>query len=267
MHADGHLLFPIVRDEEDAERFAFRSVMAKDGKQWHAAFTSWEEFEKGAESEVISNFIDSMLKNSLKTRSAGMIINPWGQSFLLANELIEMLFKADGGLEYIVPDEEPTEVQLEDGSFLKKAIEICNRNRTQLNLIKLVRILKKSWIWVPCEAILGEEDYDAWSKAVLDAADKDDLDSLVGQEFVSHDSIRLVPDILKNGDDLFFPVFTTEEEMGEYGDGFSKVQKPFMEALTLARNDKNVKGMVINAFSEAFVIPKDILHMIVHNVL
>lgn len=262
MHADGHLLFPIIRDEGDAGRFVFRSVMSGDGRQWNAAFTSWKEFEKGAESEVVSNFIDSMLKNSLKTKTAGIMINPWGQPFLLANELIGMIFRADGGLEYTVPDEEPTEEQLEDGSFLKKALEICNRNRTRLNLLKLLQILKKSRIWVPCEAVLGEEDYEAWSRAVHDAAEKGDLDSLVGQEFISHDSIRLAPDILKHGDDSFFPVFTAEEEMGEYGEGFSRVQKPFMEAATLACNDKDVKGIVINAFSEAFVIPKDTLEQI-----
>lgn len=71
-----------------------------------------------------------------------------------------MIYEADGGIEYTVPDEPITEELLEDGSFLKKAIEICNRNRTQLNLIKLTRILRDSYVWVPCNMIMSDEDYE-----------------------------------------------------------------------------------------------------------
>ena len=53
----------------------------------------------------------------------------------------------------------------------------------------------------------------------------------------------MVPDILQNGDNFFFPVFTSEEEMGEYGVHFSKIQQHFLEAMNLARNnEKNVCG-------------------------
>ena len=107
-----------------------------------------------------------------------------------------MIYEADGSVEYTVPDEPITEELLEDGSFLKKAIEIRNRNRTQLKLIKLARILWDSYVWVPCNIIMSDEDYDTWSKAVLDAADKGDMDSLIGQEFIANDNIRMVPDIL-----------------------------------------------------------------------
>ena len=263
MHADGHLIFPIIRDEDNAERFAFRSITTGDGKHWHAAFTSQSEYGKGAKSEIMTGFIGSMLKNSLKTKTEGIIINPWGRSFMLKNELIDMMFKADAGVEYTVPDDDITEELLEDGSFLKRATEICNRNRTQLNLIKLARILRDSWVWVPCNAIIGDADQEAWSKAALEAAERGDLHSLVGQEFISHDSIRLVPDILKNGDDFFFPVFTSEEEMGEYGEHFSKVAKHFLEAATLARNnEKDVKGIVINPFTEPFIVPKEMFNVI-----
>jgi hypothetical protein len=36
----------------------------------------------------------------------------------------------------------------------------------------------------------------------------------------------MVPDILQNGEEFFFPVFNTAEEMGEYGDYFSKIRLP-----------------------------------------
>ena len=155
------------------------------------------------------------------------------------------------------------EVSFEDGSFLKKATEICNRNSTQLNMIKLLRILRDSYVWVPCNAILSDADYAMIEKMAKDAESGEGLDSLKGQQFTTMDNVRLVPDILQNGDAFFFPVFTSAEEMGEYGDHFSKVEKHFLETIVLARNnEKDVTGIVINAFSEPFVVNKELFELI-----
>lgn len=174
-----------------------------------------------------------------------------------------MIIKADGGVEYSVPDDTITPELLEDGSFLKRATEICNRNRTQLNMIKLLKILRDSWIWIPCTAVMGDADYAALEKLVNDAEQNSGLNSLVGKTLSNQDNIRMVPDILQNGEDFFFPVFTSAEEMGDYGQGFSKIEKHFLEAANLARNnEKKVKGIVINAFSAPFIIPVDLFDMI-----
>ena len=51
--------------------------------------------------------------------------------------------------------------------------------------------------------------------------------------------------------------------MGEHGDHFSKVERHFLEAPNLAKNnEKNVTGIVINAFSEPFVIPREMFEII-----
>lgn len=263
MHADGHFIFPVLTDENDPERFAFCTIKSNDGKMWQAAFTSQEEFEKGEKSAVISYFIDSALKSCLDTENAGIAINPWGQAFLLEKDMIEDIFRADGDTEYSVPDDQITAELLEDGSFLKKATEICNRNSTQLNMIKLLRILRDSYVWVPCNAILSDADYAMIEKMAKDAESGEGLDSLKGQQFTTMDNVRLVPDILQNGDAFFFPVFTSAEEMGEYGDHFSKVEKHFLETIVLARNnEKDVTGIVINAFSEPFVVNKELFELI-----
>jgi ADP-ribosylglycohydrolase len=263
MHADGHFIFPVIRDEEDANRFEFRAIKTNDGKLWHAAFTNRAESEKGAPSEVLSFFIDWTLKGTQEDDVAGIIINPWGQSFRLTKEHIGKMIEADGDVEYSVPDVPITAGLLEDGSFLRRAIEICNRNRTQLNFLKLARILRDSWVWIPCNAVFSDRDYEEWSKVVQEAAEKDDLDSLIGHRFVSEDNVRMIPDILQNGDDFYFPVFTSEEEMGEYGEQFSKLAQHFLDAMNLARNnEKNVRGIVINAFSEPFEIPVELFDLI-----
>ncbi len=262
MHEDGHFLIPVIASG-DGKEFTFRTIQTKDGKEWLAAFTSPAECEKGPESQIVSNFIDTMLKACLDTENPGFILNPWGQSFTLTTELMDMIFKADGDVEYSVPDEAITPELLEDGSFLKKATEICNRNRTQLNMIKLLRILRDSWVWVPCNAIMSDTDYAMLEKTVKDAEQNGGLGSLVGMTLTNQDNIRMIPDILQNGNDYFFPVFTTAEEMGEYGEHFSKIEKHFLEAAYLARNnEKKVKGIVINAFSEPFTVPIELLDLI-----
>ena len=262
MHADGHFMFPVA-SSEDGKGFALRTVLTKDGKEWVAAFTSPAEHEKGEPSEIVSHFIDAMLKEALDSDNAGFIINPWGKSFMLAKELIEMIFKADGDVEYAVPDDTITEKLLEDGSFLKRAVEICNRNRTQMNLIKLMKILRDSWVWIPCTAIMSAADTEAVAKTIKEAVEKGSLDVLVGSTITNQDEVHMVPDILQNGDDFFFPVFTTAGEMGEYGKDFSKIQEHFLTAVTLARNNKKkVTGIVINAFTEPFVIPEELFDII-----
>ena len=61
----------------------------------------------------------------------------------------------------------------------------------------------------------------------------------------------------------FADIFSSSEEMGEYGNGFSKVEKHFLEALQLAiNNEKNVKGIVLNAFTEPFVLDREIFDIV-----
>ena len=263
MHADGHFVFPVAWDENDKNRFEFLKLQSGDGKAWNAAFTSREEYEKGAKAQLLSYFIDSAMKFCLQSETEGFVINPWGRSFLLTKEMMERIFAADDGIEYTVPGVPITAELLEDGSFLKKAIEICSRNRTQLNLLKLFGILRDSMVWVPCTAIMSDADQEKWEKLVKEAQEKGDLDSLTGEEVVNQDEVRLVPDILQNGDNFFFPVFSSEEEMGEYGTHFSHIPCHFLEAANLAvNNEKDVVGIVINAFTQPFEIPKEMFEII-----
>lgn len=263
MHADGHLIFPVAWDEEDSNRFEFLKVQLGDDKVWAAAFTSHEEYEKGPQASLLSYFIDNAMKFCLQSEVDGFVINPWGRSFLLTRELMEKIFAVDEGVEYAVPDVPITAELLEDGSFLKRAVEICSRNRTSLNLLKLARILRDSTVWVPCTAIMSDADQAKWEKLVTEAQEKGDLDSLAGQVVVNQDEVRLVPDILQSGDNFYFPVFSSEEEMGEYGKHFSSVPCPFLAAANLAvNNEKDVVGIVINAFSQPFEIGKEMFDII-----
>ena len=109
--------------------------------------------------------------------------------------------------------------------------------------------------------MLSEVDQAFIEKMVDEAGD--DLSSMEGREFSNQDKIRMIPDILQNGDDFFFPVFSSAEEMGEYGDSFSKIETDFLHAINLARNnEKEIKGIVVNAFTEPFVLDKELFDIV-----
>ena len=146
---------------------------------------------------------------------------------------------------------------------LKQLISKFRAERNERNFMEVFEALCDSYVWVPCNAILSDADYAMIEKMAKDAESGEGLDSLKGQQFTTMDNVRLVPDILQNGDAFFFPVFTSAEEMGEYGDHFSKVEKHFLETIVLARNnEKDVTGIVINAFSEPFVVNKELFELI-----
>ena len=95
MHEDGHFMIPVTASEDGTE-FIFRTVQTRDGREWPAAFTSPAEYRKGQPSQIISNFIDELLTACIDTENNGFILNPWGESFLLTAELIQMILKKEG---------------------------------------------------------------------------------------------------------------------------------------------------------------------------
>ncbi len=155
------------------------------------------------------------------------------------------------------PSQKITAADLEDGSLLEAAVTAFNNERTEPHLIDILEILRDSYVWIPCNAVLSEEDQKYWDDIARKLTDDPDADptELIGKEFKTEGATRMIPDILQNGEAYFFPVFSTVEAMGEYGDNFSKVQRHMLEAITLAKNnEKELAGIVLNAFTEPFVL-------------
>ena len=141
--------------------------------------------------------------------------------------------------------------------LFKETIKQFESDRSPEMLMTLLWYLKSTLLWVPCNAVMSEKDQAFFEKMISEGKD------IVGTTWSPSEDIRMVPDILMNGDDYFFPAFTSPEEMGEYGDSFSKVQKHIMEVIGLAKgNEKDVVGVVINAFTEPFVLDKALFEAI-----
>ena len=48
----------------------------------------------------------------------------------------------------------------------------------------------------------------------------------------------------------------------DYGNHFSKIEKHFFEAMSLANARENVEGIVLDAFTQPFIVKKDLFDII-----
>lgn len=197
----------------------------------------------------------------------GILLNEPYQDFgwHKGDEIAFFVHKTEDGdivcLSDMIPSKIMRREDLEDGSMLRDSIIRFNEERSEKNLIDILEILRDSYVWVPCNAILSDADSGKLEKMVNDCGG--DLDKMMDQTFVANDCIRFIPDILQNGDDFYFQVFSSDKEMGDYGNGFSKIARHILDVIPLARNnEKDVKGIVINAFSEPFILDAGLFHII-----
>ena len=108
------------------------------------------------------------------------------------------------------------------------------REETTESIEALFKELKQAKVWVPFNASL------------MDGSD--------GQE-----GARLKPDILRKGDDYFYPCFLTEEDIPkDYYERFSWLQLPLTDCLLAAEGMDSfpVRGIVLDAFSDPVEIDK-----------
>lgn len=94
MRADGNLILPVEHaDEEDTS--SFLTLFTTDGKEWLPAFTSPAEQKKGDPCLGTARCMRDLLTVCLDTDTAGILLNPWDHPFLLAKNLICMIFQAE----------------------------------------------------------------------------------------------------------------------------------------------------------------------------
>ena len=260
LQEDGEFLFPVYRGQEGI--ISFRTVDVRNGGCWGVAFTSQEESEKNEPTEVIPFSIGDCLRANLDSDTEGLVINPWGTSFLLKKELIRLIIEEEE--KDTIPDVEITDELLEDGSFLNRAVQSYKRCQSRKNLGKLVDILRACPVWVPCRPLLGDLDQENLEKMVRNAQKGDGLDALAGETFYTQEEVRMVPSLLQGGEHLFFPVFSSEEEAGKEEQGLSMVRCPFLHAAKMALDTEDVEGIVFNAFTVSFVFPSSFLAALVN---
>ena len=108
------------------------------------------------------------------------------------------------------------------------------REKTTESIEALFKELKKAKVWVPFNASLMDEND--------------------GPE-----GARLKPDILRKGDDYFYPCFLTEEDITkDYYDRLSWLQLPLTDCLFTAEGMESfpMRGIVLGAFSDPVEIDR-----------
>lgn len=149
-----------------------------------------------------------------------------------------------------------TAEDLTDGSVLEAVVSKFNKKQNKENLIEVLAVLRDSNVWIPCNAVIADEDRNQIESMIKNSGG--DVEKLIGEKINTKGAMRLIPDILQSGDEFYFPIFSTVESMGEYGESFSKVQHSVLKAISMARNnERNISGLVLNAFTEPFILNKD----------
>ena len=75
-------------------KISLHAIKTNDGKQWWAAFTSFDEELKGSD-KIMSTFtadIDKIFSSALQEPSVeGVILNPWNRTLMLNKTLINII--------------------------------------------------------------------------------------------------------------------------------------------------------------------------------
>ena len=134
--------------------------------------------------------------------------------------------------------------ELENGDILRQLVEQLKNKPCEKHYVAVLRCLRDSFIWIPGNIRISE----------MDTAEI--LRKKEGDTFSPQQDMKFVPDFLQNGDEFFLPVFSNQEQMGEYGAHCSKLERHFFDAMRLALGREEVSGIVLDPFTSPCVVLK-----------
>ena len=152
---------------------------------------------------------------------------------------------------------EITTDKLENGKYLEEVSDEFYTHLDYSHYIDVLTVLRHSLVYIPCTVILDKKDEDMLYKMTKE---EDIADKVI--QF-SND-VRMIPDILQNNDgELFFQIFSSKKQIGEYGESFSFVQKNILDVITLAKyNKKKPQAIVLNPFTNNIIFNRDTWELI-----
>ena len=133
---------------------------------------------------------------------------------------------------------------LEGGVVLQYLVQQMNHAPSDRHYMAVLRCLRDSTVWIPCDVRADNEFFKK-----LKGAKPGDALSLPAGTDVSADTLQCRGKI-------YLPVFSAVEQMGDYGNHFSKIERSFLDAVRLALAKDGVNGIVLDAFTSPFIVPK-----------
>lgn len=150
-----------------------------------------------------------------------------------------------------------TEENLANGEILEYMLGEFKKDPSKENLYKTLALIRSSKVWIPCKLSLSDRDQASINNRV-DYVVKN-MGAVGVPKFENRDGMKAIPEIIKNGADCFYPIFTSEKLMTKYDSGFVKVQRPVLDIIELAKKSKvDLRGLVLNPFSDMFIITKEL---------
>ncbi len=139
----------------------------------------------------------------------------------------------------------------EAAALVCRLIKEFNSKRDMDTLQVLIVVLMREQVSVPMTVSMEDTDVEKF------------LHAKAGDTVTTGGAIRMKPDMLKNGaGELFFPAFTLKEETPEgYRNSFSWITMDFMNCVHSAYRSENCAGVVINGFSESFVVNRPLMKL------
>ena len=170
--------------------------------------------------------------------------------FTYEGEMNQRLLCADLDQEGAVP-----QASRDFKQSLEEAIQLFHEDSSQESILRVLRVLAYSTVLIPCDANFSDADMmSLWN--LLKTKGKD----LEGETIESQDNIHLTPKILHRDGESYFPIFSSQEAMEDYGKTASVLEKPFMEVLSMVQHSpKKLAGIVVNPFTQSFLVPMELI--------
>lgn len=133
-------------------------------------------------------------------------------------------------------------------------IQVRNKYVSEINnpnmetILEFLPCLIDSRLYVPMNVSISNNDFNN-----LANVKEGDVISL-------NNNVIATPDLLKNGNDLFYPIFSNLEEIpNNYKEKFSWIEKPIDDCLNFLKKNTECTGLVLDAFSKPVVIADKLL--------
>ena len=155
-----------------------------------------------------------------------------------------------------------TRKKAKDKLSLKELIKEYNKDKSSIEkLLAVINVLMTQNVYLLYHALFGKDDINNIEQFVKNL---DNLDDLKGKEFTTSSPIRLKLELLKTPQgEFFFPMYSSPQEIPDTEGDCSIVEKHFLEALILAKNNKhNISAVIIDPFSESIILGKDIFELL-----
>lgn len=99
-------------------------------------------------------------------------------------------------------------------------------------------------------------------KMFLESRSKEALTPLLA---CLRDAYVLVPqesDTIKQGDDLYFPMFSTTDDVPDVADEFTMQKRSVVSCICVALTREDLKGLILDPFSEHLIIAPELAEII-----